>query len=363
MTIGTFTLSKWRYSPLPSSDRNDTEFKQQSESIVRHRKLRISIILLLPPITFVLLAVFWKTIVGLQPTGDEVKTSCSQPSIRREWRSLSRAEKKNYINAVKCLGRTPSRLTPNGTLYDDFPWAHAQVSGGTHGSAAFYPWHRYFIHVYEKSLKEDCEYNGNLPYWDWTLDWEKITKAPVWDSENGFGGDGNSTGEIVLGHGRCVVDGPFAGQTALFYGTRYDPHCLSRGFGDGINDKGVFSGAGVRPEVVEKIMRQPDYEKFFLAVENGPHSTIPNGVRGDFFSFTAPYDPVFFLHHAQLDRLWWLWQQKLPRERLLAYHGKRAHHSTEKAQLTDALRMFGLAEDKPVSQVMSTHSNLLCYSY
>jgi hypothetical protein len=36
-------------------------------------------------------------------------------------------------------------------------------------------------------------------------------------------------------------------------------------------------------------MASTDYETFFLATENGPHNTIPNGIRGDFYSFTAPY--------------------------------------------------------------------------
>ena len=90
------------------------------------------------------------------------------------------------------------------------------------------------------------------------------------------------------------MDGPFAGQVALFYGTRYDPHCLSRGFGNG-DKEGEFSGIGVRPEVVENILKQDSYEKFFLDFENGPHSVIPNGVRGDFFSFTAPYGMYLIL--------------------------------------------------------------------
>jgi tyrosinase len=30
------------------------------------------------------------------------------------------------------------------------------------------------------------------------------------------------------------------------------------------------------------------------------------GDAGDFFS--SPNDPVFFMHHSMLDRLWWIWQ-------------------------------------------------------
>ena len=33
-----------------------------------------------------------------------------------------------------------------------------------HNTAAFLPWHRYFIHVYEKTLREHCAYSGHLTY-------------------------------------------------------------------------------------------------------------------------------------------------------------------------------------------------------
>lgn len=55
-------------------------------------------------------------------------TTCVDPYFRREWRSLSREEKSSYIDAVNCLALTPSVLRDNGTLYDDFPWAHNQVA-------------------------------------------------------------------------------------------------------------------------------------------------------------------------------------------------------------------------------------------
>jgi tyrosinase len=40
---------------------------------------------------------------------------------------------------------------------------------------------------------------------------------------------------------------------------------------------------------VQDILSIPDYEAFFLAVENGPHNIAPLGIKGDFDSFTAPY--------------------------------------------------------------------------
>ena len=76
-------------------------------------------------------------------------------------------------------------------------------------------------------------------YWDWSLDWNNFVDAPVWDNEHGFGGDGDVTGDITVGEGRCVAEGPFAGLEAMFYDDEYHPHCLSRGFlkGAALKDK------------------------------------------------------------------------------------------------------------------------------
>lgn len=155
-------------------------------------------------------------------------------------------------------------------------------------------------------------------------------------------------------------------------------HCLSRGFHAG-DTLGGLPGAEVRPEAIEEVLRQPDYGSFFLALEHGPHNEIPNGIRGDFIKFTAPNDPLFFLHHTyvdkffsgidsnmryrQLDRIWWRWQQINPQERLSEYTGIARHGSNDAASLDDVLSMGGLKEDVRVSDIMSTESELLCYRY
>lgn len=52
---------------------------------------------------------------------------CARPSIRREWRTLSRSDQSQYIAAVQCLRNKPSQLGLNHTLYDDFPWTHSRI--------------------------------------------------------------------------------------------------------------------------------------------------------------------------------------------------------------------------------------------
>ena len=72
--------------------------------------------------------------------------------------------------------------------------------------------------------------------------------------------------------------------------------------------------------------------------------------------------PVFFLHHAQLDRLWWIWQKE-DAERVIEYNGPKDGHSEMAASLDDMLSMLELAPDIPVRDMMSTESDTLCYVY
>lgn len=84
----------------------------------------------LPWITYVLVGVgffFGITIrqvfsyIGTVPN----KTTCSEPATRREWRSLSKKQKIQYIEAVQCLSSLPSELGHDNSLYNDFPYTHS----------------------------------------------------------------------------------------------------------------------------------------------------------------------------------------------------------------------------------------------
>lgn len=79
-----------------------------------------------------------------------------------------------------------------------------------------------------------------------------------------------------------------------------------------------------------------------------------------------PIDPIFFVHHAQIDQLWWRWQQENPAKRLQEYGGNglsHMHNTTEEASLDDMLLFGGLVPDVPVSKVMDTENGFLCYRY
>ncbi|KAE9372643.1 Di-copper centre-containing protein [Stipitochalara longipes BDJ] len=290
--------------------------------------------------------------------------SCHNPQIRREWRSLNTKEQFEFINAVQCLRSEPSKLHSGMSLYDDFPFLHDVVGDYAHDTAAFLTWHRYFIYLFEDSLRERCGYSSSLIYWDWSLDWKDLSKSPVFDISPGFGGDSHSNSEpsevAIVGGDRCVNEGPFTNITVHWWTQQGDPHCLSRGFRDiqPISHMGyVF-----KPESIERLLQQPDYKQFFLAMEHSVHDGLQVAIGGDIMFNTAPYDPIFWLHHTQLDRLWWQWQQIHPSHQW-QYLGPSSNISGIQASLDDAIPMGDFAPGLTAMELMSTESDILCYIY
>ncbi|KAH7382055.1 hypothetical protein BKA64DRAFT_713295 [Cadophora sp. MPI-SDFR-AT-0126] len=192
------------------------------------------------------------SILGYLQTHNHASTStasspCQNPTMLQEWRSLSEDQQHYYINAALCLRNTPSKLHNDMALYEDFPFLHDVVGDYAHETAGFLTWHRYFIHLYESSLRDECGYKGScfwIRYWDWSLDWKDLTRSPVFQNSPGFGGDShfNSTpsAKAIVGGDRCVDDGPWAGMTVHWWTQSTPPHCLSRGFQDvtPMNDMG-----------------------------------------------------------------------------------------------------------------------------
>lgn len=91
------------------------------------------------------------------------KGDCNKPSKRLEWRQLDSYQQGAYISAVKCLMQQPSYFQGNTSFYDDFILAHSKVGYIAHYAAAFLPWHRMYMHVYERALRTHCDYEGTFP--------------------------------------------------------------------------------------------------------------------------------------------------------------------------------------------------------
>ena len=80
------------------------------------------------PVSLLALTLSAIPLTSATPTPIARRSNCTNPTIRKEWRTLSREEQINYVEAVNCLTTNPSRIGLSSPLYDDFPYVHNQLN-------------------------------------------------------------------------------------------------------------------------------------------------------------------------------------------------------------------------------------------
>ena len=183
---------------------------------------------------------------------------------------MTAAEQNRYKNTITQLLANP--MNPYGKLVA----IHGDMGHDMHGMDAtgeqrFLPWHRVFLLRFEEML-QTIDPNNFIPYWDWTTD----NKVPAW----------------LLNFKPTVI----------------------------IPGQGTFTV--VRKTKIPKkvnvtaIMALTNFTTFTNHLETGPHNHIHVAVGGAGGTMsqipTAPADPIFWMHHAQIDRLWSQWQAAHP---------------------------------------------------
>jgi tyrosinase len=129
------------------------------------------------------------------------------------------------------------------------------------GQLRFLSWHRAYLFQFEKLLAKD---GMRIPYWDWAND----QKLPDW---------------VHLPAG--VTRGPDTSRKLP-----------------------------TQPMVDTQVLSMPTYVPFTIALEEPPfHNTVHMWVGGTMQNpMISPRDPIFWLHHANVDRIWAQWQEKHP---------------------------------------------------
>lgn len=341
------------------------------------------------------------------------KATCTARNIvfRREYGSLSKAERLDYVNAVKCLQslppRTPASVASGArSRFDDFIVTHIQQTLNIHFSGVFMPWHRWYVHEYEKALRDECGYKGYQPYWDWPKYASAPEKSPIFNGDPySLGGNGDfiphegpvivpppgvGGGSIPLPPGvggGFVTTGPFANMTINLGpfgglegtepgpdgGLGYNPRGLKRDVGPAMNTRYA------NYTTVLNLLLKPDIEQYRLlsegvpyTIEIGPHGGIHYTIGGDPGGdlFTSPGDPAFWVHHGMMDRMWTFWQALDPATRHCDISGGDYGHMTwaneppsRKVRLSDVLDMGYAGESTTIGEVMDTLSGPLCYFY
>lgn len=267
--------------------------------------------------------------------------------IRKNWDDLNETERQTLQRTIHLMKTEPKQKFGNLFNYDDFVGLHMKVGLTAHFVAAFLPWHRLFTFKFEQHLRRITP-GISLPYWDWGRDDLQYTphKLDVFSGKY-FGTKGNLDGFW------CLEDGFAANWTTVYPKTNTDVACVRRQWDRG-QKIGSFWGNEMMDTLIE---RHVTYQGFRDAFENGPHFLVHNnvgGTNGDLRQLYSPNDPLFWIHHANVDRIWLKWQNKFG---IYQYEGPKIAGQKELANLTDVLDLFGVK----VINVMNI--NELCYKY
>lgn len=81
---------------------------------------------------------------------------CKDAIVRKEWRTLTNKQKKNYIEAVHCLHKKPAKAKSLAagavSRFDDFQGIHSKQTPSIHWVGHFAHWHRLMVAEYEEVI-------------------------------------------------------------------------------------------------------------------------------------------------------------------------------------------------------------------
>jgi tyrosinase len=273
--------------------------------------------------------------------------------------SLSTTEQQAFVQAVLNLKKgATDRYQPYTDTHVTY---FGSVSGvrWAHQAPSFLPWHRRFLLDFERDLQQ---ISGNasmgLPYWDWSQT-RDTTRYPFSDTFLGGNGDPNSGSQ-----GNAVITGPFQlGQWSVNDPSGSGFTYLARNFG-------AFAASLPASSEVAQVLGITPYDaaswngsptgSFRNQLEGfrGPnlHNRVHNFIGGTMPTAASPNDPVFFLHHCFIDKLWVDWQAANPSEPKYLPNG---NGTSDVVDLNQAMQPWTDAPNTPVSLLDHTH----WYSY
>ncbi len=163
-------------------------------------------------------------------------------------------------------------------------WHHQQNARSAQRMELFLPWHRAYLYNFEMAARSRVP-DVSLPWWDWTLGPPRQDPIPKIFAAANANGQRNPLASFRI----TGVQGVQAHNTVRHPGLATDLPSDAK-----VND----------------VLSLTDWSDFTAGMED-LHDGIHGWVSGDMGVVgTAAYDPIFWSHHAMIDRIWWLWQVK-----------------------------------------------------
>jgi Common central domain of tyrosinase/Polyphenol oxidase middle domain len=171
---------------------------------------------------------------------------------------------------------------------DPLSWlaqANIHRNSCAHANWWFFPWHRGYLYYFERVLQAAVgDPTLSLPYWDWSDPATRVIPAPFWGSslyrvQRGIGPNDPAPDEYV------------------------DPTAIL----EPILELTDFNSIGGTQSAT------PTDRQTAGSLEGSPHNNVHNWVGGAMaVPAWAAQDPIFWLHHANIDRLWDEWSRRNP---------------------------------------------------
>lgn len=194
--------------------------------------------------------------------------------VRKNIENLQPEELANFREAVRLLKELPDK---DYRKYINQANIHRDYCDSAHGTNLFVTWHRAYLYQFELLLQEMIP-GVTLPYWDWM----KTRNIPKAYADQSIDGKANSLYDSTRQFG-ANFQLPTAGEVAQ------------------AQNAPTFAAYGGRaPQGAGRL-------------ENPPHNAVHRAVGGNMGqTTTAAQDPIFWAHHANVDRLWSEWQKTHP---------------------------------------------------
>lgn len=224
-----------------------------------------------------------RALQGATPVGPPLARHPLMVRVRKNANVLSAGERERFLRALATLNGQ------GAGIFQQFRNAHVNASSlEAHGGPAFLPWHRTYLLDLERELQR-VDGRVALPYWRFD------ERAPNLFTKAFIGlSDINGRVEFAPGH-------PLANWST-----------------DGVT--GILRGGGVGPNGIPALRSQSDTLALsagpnanygaFAVMEGNPHGRAHTSHGSGWITSipTAAKDPLFFLLHCNVDRLWAMWQ-------------------------------------------------------
>jgi len=148
----------------------------------------------------------------------------------------------------------------------------------------FLPWHRAYLYMFERALRDQVQ-EASLPYWDWTAPSAHQSGIPQSYAVARAGSRRNS-----------LAAGPIA------------PLAQGRGAAPMTQRNPGPPGELPAASDVQTLLTVRDWQRFSNGLQD-IHDAVHGWTGGHMGIIAwAAYDPIFWAHHAMVDRIWALWQ-------------------------------------------------------